>query len=469
MKVKFTRSLRALGSFRKATDFQPRSYEFESGNGEHYQALNENGYYQSKRPAFKGKTFKEQKDLPDLVVPDLKDTVSKYLFSVKPFCRTPAEFGRQEVLCKELLEKTGPQLQARLVEYAKGKRTWLNDFWDNQRYLQVNEPVVPYFSYYFSHGTLPIFHKSIDKDPLLKATAIITTISEFIESIKNEELPPEVIKGTPFCMNGFQLMFNSSRIPGPPGGNCDSYVFHSIYENDFIVIGYRGNFYKVHTHDGESKPYGPHEIWQQLHAVVNELSVREVANGGIGALTALNRDEWRFAHAELVENPLSRDSSETIQKASYFLALDDGDIKPVTLEEKAKNSWYGDGNNRFFDKSLQFLVARNGALGFLGEGSKIDEIPTSTLNDFIVKNLAQLDCNKFLKKVAHATTRLEQPPEHLPFVITPKLQGFISSAHLQFHGNIHQHELRVWHYNRLGKNFAKENDISPDAFIQQII
>lgn len=469
MKLARSLQLKPLISMRKMTDVALKSYEFESGNGEHYLALNENKYYQSRRPNFKGGTFSQQKSLPDLVVPELKETVSKYLFSVKPFCRTPAEFARQELLCKELLEKTGPQLQARLVEYARGKRNWISDFWDLQGYLEVNDPVSPYVSYFFCHAPLPTSHKGIDKDPLLKATAIITAVSKFIEIIKDEALPPEVIKGTPFCMNGFQLMFNSSRVPGPAGGNRDNYVFHSIYENDFIVVGYRGNFYKVYTHDDESKPYGAHEIWQQLYAVINELSVKEqeLANAGIGTLTTLHRDEWRFAYAELVKNPLSKDSLETIHKAAYFLALDD--VTPVTLEEKSRNSWHGDGYNRFFDKFLQFFVVRNGASGFLAEHSKMDGTPTCTLNDFVTKNLIQLDPARFLKEVVQPTTRLEQLPEHLPFVITPKLQDFIKNARSQFNDTVDQHELRVWHYNRLGKRFAKKHGISPDAFIQQII
>lgn len=467
--MKAIRSSNPLVSFRNMTDVRLRRYEFETGNSEHYLALNENKFYQSKRPSFKGETFKRQKLLPDLVIPDLKDTVSKYLFSVKPFCKTPAEFARQEILCKKLLEKTGPQLQARLVEYAKGKKNWISDFWDNQGYLEVNDPVIPYVSYYFSHSALPTSHKSIDRDPLLKATAIVTTVSKFMEIMKDEALAPETIKGTNLCMNGFQMMFNSSRVPGPAGSNRDDYVLHSIYENNFVIVGYKGNFYRIYTHDSEAKPYGPHEVWQQLYAVVNELSVgeRETASGGIGALTALPRDEWRLAHAELVGNPLSGSSLETIYKAAYFLALDDD--TPVTLEEKAKHCWHGDGYNRFFDKFLQFFVARNGTSGFLAEHSKIDGSPTCTLNDFVAKNLTHLDCEQFLEKVARPTTRLKQSPEHLPFVITPKLYNFIHSARSQFRDNINQHELRVWHYNRVGKSFAKRNGISLDAFIQQII
>lgn len=449
------------------------SFEFDCGNGEHYLARHPNKYYQSRRSSYKGDTFSKQKALPDLVVPDLKETIAKYLFSVKPYCQTQGEFAKQELLCKELLETTGPQLQARLVQYAKGKRNWLSDFWDNQSYLEYDDPVVPYVSYFFSHKPLPTSHRRIDTDPLLKATAIVTTVSKFVESLKDESLQAEVIKGTPFCMNGFQLMFNSSRVPGPAGGNRDGSVFYSMYENDFIVVIYRGNFYKVYTHDGDSKPYGAHEIWKQLYAVVNESSgvLPEAANGGVGCLTTLPRDEWRREYARLIQNPLSRDSLETIHRATYLLALDD--VTPVTLEEKSHNYWHGDGYNRFFDKSLQFIVARNGCSGFIAEHSKMDGTPNCSLNDYVGKQLRLLDPAKFLQEVSTPVSGHEPNgrdiPNHLPFLISPTLKDSISRARQQFHKTINDHELRVWHYNRYGKNFAKKNGMSPDAFIQQII
>ncbi|AQZ12486.1 CAT2 (YML042W) [Zygosaccharomyces parabailii] len=462
-------SLRPLTTVRRMTNIGLKSYEFASGNGEHYLARHPNKYYQSKRPGYKGDTFGQQKQLPALVVPELKDTISKYLASIKPYCQQEGEFAKQELLCKELLQKTGPQLQARLIEFAKDKRNWLSEFWDNQSYLEYDDPVVPYVSYFFSHRPLPTSHRAIDTDPLLKATAIVTTVSKFVESIKDESFPAEVIKGAPFCMNGFQLMFNSARVPGPAGGNRDSYVFHSLYENNYIVVSYKRNFYKVYTHDGASKPYGARHIWEQLYAVVNKLSteIPEEASAGVGLLTTLPRDQWRHGYAHMIQNPLSRDSLETIQGAAYLLALDD--TTPVTLEEKSRNYWHSDGSNRFFDKFLQFFVTRNGCSGFLAEHSKMDGTPTCTLNDYVARNLALLDPASFLQEVVTPAGQLEDSPRHLPFLITPLVKEYISKARQQFNKTISEHELRVWHYNRLGKSFAKKNGMSPDAFIQQII
>ena len=54
----------------------------------------------------------------------------------------------------------------------------------------------------------------------------------------------------------------------------------------------------------------------------------------------------------------------------------------MTLEERAHQYWHGDGQNRFFDKPLQYIVNDNGTSGFMGEHSMMDGTPTHRLNDY---------------------------------------------------------------------------------------
>lgn len=453
-----------------------KRFPFESENGEHYWAHRDNRSYQAERTNFKGQTYINQAKLPSLVVPELSETVTKYLKTIKPYCTDSSQYVKQELLCKDFLDNMGPVLHQRLIEYAKGKRNWMSEFWDNQAYLEYNDPIVPYVSYFFCHKPLPTTHKIIDNDPLLKATAIIVTVTRFIEALKDESLPAEMIRDSPFCMNSFQLMFNSSRLPGNPQDNRDTNMFYSIYENNYIVIAYKGNFYKVMTHDQSKRnqPFSANEIWEQLYSIVNGFSsqLQFKTNSGIGLLTSLPRDQWREVYSELTKNPLSKDSLTTIHKASYILSLDLEDTNPVTLEEKSRNCWYGDGVNRFFDKSLHFIVAENGSSGFLGEHSKMDGTPTCFLNHYICQQMSKLNPSSFLeevKKPTESSLSLPTTVSHLPFLITPFLQGWINKAHQSFTETIQEHDLRVWHYNRLGKNFIKKHGMSPDSFIQQVI
>lgn len=442
-------------------------FPFETKNGEHYLARHPNIFYQNKRNGFKGKTFSEQANLPSLPVPELETTLAKYLQTIKPFCSTPEQFKRQELLCAEFLNGKGPVLQERLVQYSQDKRNWMGEFWDNQAYLEYNDPIVPYVSYFYAHRPLPVTHKAIESDPLVKAAAIISSVLKFLEAVKDEALPPELIKGTPFCMNSFQMMFNNSRIPGD---GRDANVFYSLYEYDYITVAYKGNFYKVYTHNASGDVLTPSEIWLQLYKIKNSLSgaVEETTNAGIGSLTSLPRNEWFAVHQQLISNPLSRESLETIYKSAFVLCLDEN-VKPITFEEKSRNAWHGDGFNRFYDKPLQFFVAGNGNSGFLAEHSKMDGTPTLFLNDYVCQQLHKLNPQEFVSEVVPQDLTSKIIPEHLPFVLTPSVQDAIKTARSKFKQITEEHDLRVWHYNRYGKRIIKQNGFSPDAFIQQII
>ncbi|KOG97309.1 carnitine O-acetyltransferase CAT2 [Saccharomyces eubayanus] len=461
-------SRRAMHSATVNYSSQQVQFPMETNNGEHYWAEKPNKFYQEKRPNFQGATFAKQQDLPSLPVPELNSTLDKYLQTIRPFCNDVETFERQQLLCKDFLENMGPVLQNRLMEYSSDKRNWMSKFWDDQSYLQYNDPIIPYVSYFYSHKPLPNHLSKIDNDPLVKATAIISTVVKFIEAIKDESLPAETIKGTPFCMNSFSLMFNNSRLPGNPQDNQDTNIFYSIYENNFITVAHKGRFYKLMTHDGDKKPLSENEIWKQLYSVVFQGSQPGPKLGGVGSLTSLPRDQWREVYLDLVKDPISQDSLETIHKSSFMLCLD-LDQSPVTLEEKSRNCWHGDGINRFYDKSLQFLVTGNGSSGFLAEHSKMDGTPTLFMNNFVCQQLKKLNANEFLEKVFTPSGKATFKPMELPFTITPQINKAIESAQFQFKETMNEHDLRVWHYNKFGKTFIKNHGMSPDAFIQQVI
>ena len=52
-----------------------------------------------------------------------------------------------------------------------------------------------------------------------------------------------------------------------------------------------------------------------------------------------------------------------------MICLDD--TEPYTRDEVGRALWHGDGRNRFFDKTLQFIVFKNGKAGFNGEHSMV--------------------------------------------------------------------------------------------------
>lgn len=443
-------------------------FSMEVGNKEAYLANNFNLFYQNKRPEFKGVTFQMQSKLPSLPIPELEATLSKYLVTIKPFCTSDEQFENQKLLCEEFIKTSGPLLQQRLLEYARTTRNWMSEFWDNQAYLEYNDPIVPYVSYFYVHKPLPISHKDVEEDILAKSTAIIMSVLKFAEAIKNESLPIETNRDIPLCMNSFRLMFNNSRIPG---NKRDSNIFYSIYENNFITVAYQGNFYKVYTHDQETeKILTAYQIWKQLYDIITKISgkIKTETSKGIGSLTSLPRDEWFKVYESLNSNVISKNSLEIIHKSLFLLCLDDN-YKPISLEDKSRNCWYGDGINRYYDKPLQFIVCKNGSSGFLAEHSKMDGSPTLLLNNFVCEELQKLNPVEFLKSIKDPCETNNLSSEHLPFIITPDIQQSIQIAQNKFKKIINEHDLRVWNYIRYGKQVIKQLGFSPDAYIQQVI
>ncbi|CCE63294.1 hypothetical protein TPHA_0E02020 [Tetrapisispora phaffii CBS 4417] len=457
-----------------------KRFEFKTKNNEYYLANNSNEYYQKNiyNNTFRNLTYSKQDILPDLPIPELETTVKKYLKSIKPFLQNnESEYNLQKLKCKDLLENMGPILQKRLIEYKNSnsynKRNWLSTFWDKQAYLNYNDPVVPYVSYFYSHKNITNQkNKFIENDYLLKSTAIIKIISDFIESLKNESVPFELIKGSPFCMNSFQLMFNTSRIPDldPNSNDIDTNVFYSIYENNFIIVICKGNFYKLWINDEKTlKPLSVGQIYQQLLSIVESVN-KNVKNDNIGILTSLPRDEFKKSYETLIKNPQNKDSLDRIHKSAFILCLDT-DVTAITLEEKSRNAWHGDGYNRYFDKALQFIVAKNGASGCLNEHSKMDGTPTLFLNSYLCNQLNLIDSETFLKEIKESAQQpnISMETNKLQFQIEDNIKNQVVVAKTKFDSLLKEHDLKVWHYNRYGKSTIKKHKFSPDAFIQQII
>lgn len=74
-----------------------------------------------------GITFASQNKLPKLPIPELEDTLKKYLTAVKPL-QTIREHAETKQAVEEFLRSEGPELQERLKKYANGKTSYIEQF-----------------------------------------------------------------------------------------------------------------------------------------------------------------------------------------------------------------------------------------------------------------------------------------------------------------------------------------------------
>lgn len=417
--------------------------------------------------ARKGDLFKYQTQLPKLPVPALSETCSKYLRSVEPFL-SPSQLASTTAIVEEFSRPggKGEVLQKRLEQFAEGKDNWLAEYWDDYAYMSYRDPVVPYVSYFFSHKDV---NNAIGKNQLYKASLIAYYTTQFLIEVENETLDPEIIKGNPYCMNAFHFMFNNSRVPAAGSDITKSYKSD---EHRYFVVALNNNFYKVYHHGKDGRPLTKAQIFNQLQYLVNVVNPSVPRGEGVGVLTSLNRDEYLASYENMTKSPVNTASLESIFASSFVICLDDN--SPVTIEEKSQNCWHGDGENRFFDKPLEFFISKNGNSGFLGEHSRMDATPTVQLNNTILQKISKESPAEFLAELSSvsllsASEAVPELPTALHFDLSAQVKQDIASAKVKFASTIGALDQEVFQYYGYGKNLIKQFKVSPDAYVQMLM
>lgn len=395
-----------------------------------------------------------QEGLPKLPVPTLEETAARYIKTLHPLL-TPSEFANSEQAVKDFVKPggIGAKLQERLLARREDPKhkNWLYEWWNDAAYLSYRDPVVPYVSYFYSHRD-----DRRRRNPAKRAAAITSAALEFKKQVDAGVLEPEYMKKLPICMDSYQWMFNASRVAAKP---ADHPVKFSHKEHKHIIAIRKNQFFKI-FHEVDGKPLNFSELEQQFNKVY-ETAQRVPA---VGALTSENRDVWAEARETLLAaHPKNATAVEAIESAAFIVCLDDA--TPVTLEERAHQYWHGDGQNRWFDKPLQFIVNDNGTAGFTGEHSMMDGTPTHRLNDYVNDLIFN---NKIDLSDVPIRSNLADPTP-VKFEVTKNVQSDIDRAIKDFNDIIGQHELAIQAYQGYGKGLIKKFKCSPDAYVQMVI
>jgi carnitine O-acetyltransferase len=395
-----------------------------------------------------------ENSLPRLPVPTLEETAARYLKSLQPIL-SPVELESSKKAVEEFIAPGGPgrKLQDKLLARREdpNNKNWLYEWWNDAAYLSYRDPVVPYVSYFYSHRD-----DRRRRDPAKRAAAISRAVLEFKNQVDAGTLEPEYMKKLPISMESYQWMFNCSRVPAKP---ADYPVKYDAATNKHFIAIRKNQFFKV-LHEVDGKQLNATELEVQFRSIY-ERAQRVPA---VGVLTTENRDVWTDARAVLLSaDPKNVKAMEAVESASFVVCLDDA--SPVTLEERAHQYWHGDGQNRYFDKPLQFIVNDNGTSGFMGEHSMMDGTPTHRLNDYVNDVIFN---NKIDFSDPTVRSNLTEPTP-INFKITKEVQAEIDRATKDFNDVIGQHELAVQAYQGYGKGLIKKFRCSPDAYVQMII
>ncbi|KAJ1368274.1 hypothetical protein KIN20_029372 [Parelaphostrongylus tenuis] len=117
------------------------------------------------------------------------------------------------------------------------------------------------------------------------------------------------------------------------------------------------------------------------------------------------------------------------------------------------------GCNRCDDKTVQFLIGKNGFVGVNYEHTPAEGPPIATMTDFICDRILASDF-----KID--TTTSEEQVRRLDFELNDSQKAQIKNSERQLDWVADDLDVAVYTFKRYGKNFPKSVKLSPDSFIQ---
>uniref|UniRef100_A0A673KGY9 Carnitine O-acetyltransferase n=1 Tax=Sinocyclocheilus rhinocerous TaxID=307959 RepID=A0A673KGY9_9TELE len=408
----------------------------------------------------------EEPGLPKLPVPPLQQTCEHYLAALTPIM-DPEELNHTRKLLEEFQKPggVGERLQKGLEQRAKKMENWLSDWWLQTAYLDYRMPVVVHSS---PGVVLPRMEFSDRQGQMRYAAKLIAGVLDFKSMIDNETLPVEYLGGKPLCMNQYYQVLSSCRIPGTKRDTVVNYTLDKRPPTHITVV-HNFQFFVLDVYNSDGTPLTVDQIYIQLEKIWN--SSLQTNKEPIGILTSNHRNSWGKAYNNLIKDKTNKESVRAIQKSIFTVCLDapmprvSDDMyrtcAGVQMLHGGGSRW--NSGNRWFDKTLQFIIGEDGTCGLIYEHAPAEGPPIVSLIDHVVE---------YMKKSEMIFHSLFALPTFRLTVLLDKQHGSMLNVEslrvslLLLCSMVHDLDMKVSVFSHFGKDFPKSQKMSPDAFIQ---
>ncbi|XP_045616740.2 carnitine O-palmitoyltransferase 2, mitochondrial isoform X1 [Procambarus clarkii] len=428
-------------------------------------------------------TMHFQKSLLRLPIPDLDKTCTRYLRSQKALL-TPEEYSVTERAVAQFKEGPGRDLHAQLKQKDKANKhtSYISGPWFDM-YLSDRVPVL------LNYNPFLAFHPEERpgySDPVVRATNILVSSLRYMRTLQDGLLEPVVyhlnpsksdnqrfweimkwmpssvasyaayaLKVFPLDMSQFGNLFNSTRIPeiGKDKLKCDSSARHMLFMKN-------GHFYVFDVLDADGNILPPNHI----HACISHIAKDQTPppKYPIAILSSENRDTWAACRTELVAAG-NEAALNSIDSAAFNIVFDDQEVG-LDAEKMYRTFLYGNGKNRWFDKSFSLVFSRDGQGGLNFEHSWGDGVAVMSYFNEVAKNVNE---HPYVHPDSvPAKVDASQLVRRLEFNLTPNLEAAIDKAIQTYETSTSALQVDVLESTIFGKNICKKRNVSPDAMMQ---
>nr|AFO11022.1 liver carnitine palmitoyltransferase 1 [Tachysurus fulvidraco] len=406
--------------------------------------------------------YSYQGSLPNLPVPAVKDTIQRYMESVRPLM-TDSEFKRMATLARDFELSLGNRLQWYLKLKALWASNYVSDWWEEYIYLRSRNPIMVNSNYY----AMDFLHVLPTHLQAARAGNTIHSIMLYRRKLDRAQIKPLLLQNTiPMCSSQYERMFNTSRIPG-----IETDTIQHVSDSRHIVVYHKGRYFKVSMfYDG--RLLLPREIEQQIERILADTSEPQPGEEKLAALTAGDRVPWACARDAYLRQGKNRQSLDAVEKAAFFVTLDDteqrhnSDSPAESLRSFGKSLLHGKCYDRWFDKSFNLIIYKNATIGLNAEHSWAD----APIIGHLWENVLSTDAIKLGYTddghCAGQTHRNLPGPQRLQWNIPPECQTMIANSLSVAQALADDVDMVIIPFQEFGKGLIKKCKISPDAFIQ---
>ncbi|XP_034271244.1 carnitine O-palmitoyltransferase 1, brain isoform isoform X2 [Pantherophis guttatus] len=406
--------------------------------------------------------YSYQASLPRLPVPAITDTMRRYLESVRPLM-TDEEFFRMTGLVRDFERTLGPHLQWYLTLKSWWAPNYVSDWWEEYVYLRGRSPLMVNSNYY----AMDFLYVTPTPVQSARAGNLVYAMLLYRRKLLREEIKPMLIQGClPTCSAQYERIFNTTRVPGLEGDKIQH-----LQDSDHIAVYHAGRLFRVSLYY-KGKLLEPCEFQAQFEAILCDPTPPLPGEEKLPSMTAGERDAWARARQTYFESGVNKQSLSIIEKAAFFVILDTseqglrGPNPGQALDVYAKSLLHGHCCDRWFDKSFNLIVYRNGKAGINAEHSWADAPIIGHLWEYTLATdsfqLGYDDEGNCKGKMDPSVP----PPQKLEWEITSECQEVILQSFILAHALASDVDFHVFTFKDFGKGHIKKCRTSPDAFIQ---
>ncbi|XP_074659908.1 carnitine O-palmitoyltransferase 1, liver isoform-like [Tubulanus polymorphus] len=253
------------------------------------------------------------------------------------------------------------------------------------------------------------------------------------------------------CSDQYRLHFNTSRIPGKAKDS-----FQHVDYSEHVVVYHKGRYYKLnYCHEG--RYLLPCELEIAFQSILDDDQDPSPGEEMLATMTAGQRIPWADARDKYFGTGLNKYSLD---------AIETNDPNAEILTQRGKDILYGNGHDRWCDKTFNIVITKDGRHGYHVEHSWADANVSARAYEQIVSKDLYVYGYRDDGHCRGEPEIIPPKPAKLVWDIPQECLRVIENTWEEVKEMIASVDLYSCVHTAYGKGFMKSCNVSPDGYMQ---